>query len=203
MIATSAVVGAVGFHWGPRLLLPAVAVLAVRGFAALHDALARTGGTPRRVLAVLALLCIALGIADSAVYLDRLRLKARLGQELERAIRGAAPPGTPILTNTWWLAFDLPLVYLDYPMLGAREPSRALPAVAAARKLSPDTALLVASDDPSSTPLGWSRRLILSRADSRRLDLADKVWFPDGFFHVGIHKLQWRDTPTSAPQPGR
>ena len=95
MLASSAMVAAVGFHWGPRLLLPAVAVLAVRGFAALGDALARTGGAERRALGVLAALCVAVGAADSAVYLERLHLKARLGAELEAAIRAAAPPGTP------------------------------------------------------------------------------------------------------------
>jgi hypothetical protein len=203
MLASSAMVAAVGFHWGPRLLLPAVAALAVRGFAALGDALTRTGAPARRALGVLAALCVAVGCADSAVYLERLHLKARLGAELEAAIRAAAPPGTPILTNSWWLAFDLPRVYLDYPMLGALEPAKALPAVEAARQLSPKSALLVAGDDPSSSPLGWTRQLVLSRAVSQRVNLADSVFFPDGFFHVGIHKLEWKDSVSSAPLAGR
>ena len=88
-------------------------------------------------------------------------------------------------------------------MLGALEPAKALPAVAAAGKLSLKSALLVAGDDPSSSPLGWARQLVLSRADSQRVDLAGRVFFPDGFFHVGIHNLEWRDVASSVPLAGR
>jgi hypothetical protein len=174
---------AVGFHWGPRLLLPAYPVLAVVAFAGLAPAFSGMHFSSRRLVAAFVVLMIAIGFVDSAYYVVRLRTKVRMSSELLSFLR-KTEPGVPILTNVQWLATDVPELFCERPIIDLSNPGRQGEAFDAARAIHETGAVLVTSGPPPEIAV---RKGVLTS-----LPIEKEVGFPDNLFRIRAFLLSYR-----------
>jgi hypothetical protein len=140
---------AVGLNFGPRLLLPIYPGLVLGALAVARQVAAAAQPMWRRSFQLLSAGLIVIGLLDSAVYLDRLRLQygqiARMEQFLSRV-----EPGLPIVCEQQWFTTTFPHLFYERPILPAWDAAKIARVHEAVRMLSPDGCLYVASSHAAS-----------------------------------------------------
>lgn len=186
-IASSPLVSAIGFNFGPRIVLAAYPPLVLRAWGMAEDIFAdKTFGVAWERLAArgtkaLLIALFALGLADSVVYLHRLRMKKELSARNQDLVIKTAP--LPIVTDLEWFGVEVsPLCYRRTIMYAAT-PEKQLLALKLARQMSPNGAVLIAAGDPSET--------IRRACAIEPLPEAQAMRFPDSLFSFVAYRLRW------------
>jgi len=117
-----------GFHWAPRMLLPALPALGLTGLVALREALRKASGWSLWATRAAALGLAVAGVAGSAQAVWLLNAVKREGVELQRFVLAAGPEVA--VTDLPALGLQLPGTWKLRPLLLIRSPLE-LPRVAA------------------------------------------------------------------------
>jgi hypothetical protein len=177
-LLTSPTISAIGYHFGPRLLLPALPALALLSWWAL-ERLAHLFPQARMVWLVAAVVALA----DTGFSVHRLVLKTTLSRDLGRLLIQESTPGTPILTQRTWVGLDMPILWRDRILLGADRGRDGL-AVRVARSVAPQALYIGGSQIPIS---------VVQAADRiERLQLFPRIIFPDESFFVAVYRIGWK-----------
>jgi len=159
-----------GAQWGPRILLICSPLLAALSAVAVSSFLAQ-GPTRAPASAALVLALLACGAwSTRAVYLD-LRSTKRYYARLVDAVGSAAPPGSLIVTNLWWLDQIAASLHPSRQFLYVEDAGQAAGVMSAASRDAGATVVLAWSDD-SSEPgnlLGWMRGTCYRATWTRRV----------------------------------
>jgi hypothetical protein len=169
-------------QFGPRVLLvlyPVLMLFAWRNAAALA---AGSAGGVRWIILVVAGLLFAVGIADNAVFVQRLIAKKQLSQSIAALVEEAAP--LPVITDLPWLGQEVAPLYYTRPILRATDDGTSTQAVAMARRMSRDGAVLFTAGVPAEA--------IQEAGSVSPLSEVATLQFPDTIFSFQTYLLRWK-----------